>query len=200
MKPVAFRWFGGIATAVALATVAPVAAPARAEQSLGYAGRPECEPFSNERPYVCDVGDPRPISVRSFQHVIAYNDALRAVVRRIGMPDWAEIQKVSTDAPWTNYEVRLYYRDYDKMFAFGRAFILGQPEIALLRYQGPIPPGKFAMLTSVGNGDVWGDALRAERAAAEAEARAERAERDAERAEGIANAASRDFKESLVKH
>jgi hypothetical protein len=174
---------------------------AEAEESLGYTGRPECQPVTRERPYLCDVGKPRPISTRSFGHVLAKNGALRATVRRIGMPDWAELQKVATAAPWTNYEVRIYYRDYDRMYSFGRAFILDQPQIALLRYQGPIPPGKFPPEAGVvALADADSEALRAERAAEEAEARAERAARDAARAESIADTAARDFKSSLLKH
>jgi hypothetical protein len=185
-----------------IATLAGSAVASRAdEDNLGYAGRPDCTPFSPERPYVCDVGEPRPLSNRSFQQVIARNDAVRSVVYRIGMPDWAELQKVASEAPWTNYEIRLYYRDYGKMYAFGRAFILDRPEVALLRHQGPIPAGKFAVTAQqVRVTDAEAEALRAEQAAAEAEARAARAEADAARAEAIADSASRDFKRSLVKH
>ena len=174
-----------------------------AEESLAYAGRPECTPSNSERPYLCDIGKPLPLSLRSFQQIMARNRALRTHVARLGMPDWAEIQKVYTDAPWTNYEIRIYYRDYDRMFAFARAFILEIPEVTMLRYQGPIPPGKFAAVQSVqvsnpDNADA--DALRAERAAELAEGRAEAAERNAQQAEAIAQHASNEFKESLVKH
>jgi hypothetical protein len=194
-------WFRAVVLTVAsVALVATTGTSALGEQNLGYAGRPECTPFSPERPYVCDIGAPRPLSIRSFNRVLSQNDAILAHVRRIGVPDWAEIQKVATDAPWTNYEIRLYYRDYDRMYAFGRAFILDQPEVALLRHQGPIPPGKFPPVQVVRMTDAELEAQRAERAAAEAEARAEVAERDAARAEAIANTASREFKESLVKH
>jgi hypothetical protein len=196
MKTMSFRT---IVLAMGIAATVGVGV-GQAEENLGYAGRRDCTPFSPERPYVCDIGAPRPLSYRSFQQVLTQNDAILAQVRRIGMPDWAEIQKVATEAPWTNYEIRLYYRDYDRMYAFGRAFILDRPEIALLRYQGPIPPGKFAAVQVVSASDAEMEALRAERAAADAEARAERAERGAEQVEAIAEAAARDFKRSLYKH
>ena len=186
--------------AAAVAWTVNVALAAEVEEGLGYAGRPECQPNTRERPYVCDVGEPRPLSTRSLERVLASNGAVRQTVQRIGMPDWAEIQKVVTDAPWTNYEIRLYYRDYNRMYSFGRAFILDSPAVALLRYQGPLPPGKFAASPIQPVADANSEALRAERAAEEAEARAEKAERDAARAEALAETASRDFKQSLVKH
>lgn len=182
----------------AVAIVAGMAGGAGAED-LGYAGRPDCYPSTAERPYVCDIGQPKPLSYRSFQEVLSHNGAVRAVVARLGLPDWAEIQKVSTDAPWNSYEVRTYYRDSNRMYAFARAFILDSTEIVLVRYQGPIPPGKFPAVRHARLTDADQDALRAERAAAEAEARAEAAERGADRAAQVAEVASQDFKRSLVK-
>lgn len=170
------------------------------EENLAYAGHPDCIPTNSERPYLCDIGKPLPLSLRSFQQIMARNRSLRTHVARLGMPDWAEIQKVYTDAPWTNYEIRIYYRDYGRMFAFARAFILDIPEVTMLRYQGPIPPGKFAVAQVSIPENADADALRAERAAELAEARAEAAERNAQQAEAMARDASNEFKESLVKH
>jgi hypothetical protein len=55
------------------------------------------------------------------------------------------------------------------MYAFGRAFILERPEVALLRHQGPIPPDKFPPVQVARATDAELEAQRAERAAAEAE-------------------------------
>ena len=118
------------------------------------------------------------------------------------MPDWAEIQQVDVDAPWGSWEIRTYFRRYNRVMAFARAFILDTPEISLLRYQGPIPPNKrlVEVQTVAATSPIDNSLARAEHAAAEAEAIADRAEREAARAEAIADTASQDFKRGLVKH
>jgi hypothetical protein len=159
-----------------------------------------CVP-SFERPYVCDVGDPKPVSMRSFREILQNNEAIRSTVERIGMPDWVEIQQVDVDAPWGAWEIRTYFRRYNRVMAFSRAFILEYPEISLLRYQGPIPASKrWPEVHTVAVSSTDDSLARAERAAAEAEAIADRAEREAARAEAIANTSSEDFKRGLVKH
>jgi hypothetical protein len=155
--------------------------------------------------FVCDVGDPRPLSMRSFHDVLATDEAVRAVVRRIGMPDRVELQQVQVDWPWLAWELRAYYWQYGRVYAFARAFALDEPQISVLRYQGPIPEDKLAQIsTVVARSDAADraerDAERAERAAAEAEAKAEHADQLADRAEAISSQASDRFKSSLIKH
>jgi len=162
-----------------------------------------CEVIDPERPYVCDIGPPRPLSMRSFKEVLANDTAVRALVRRIGMPYAVEMQRVRVEDPWYSWEMRAYYPDYDRMYAFGRAFILGVPEVSLMRYEGPIPADRWRVATTTVTapmGDAESAALRAERAAAEAEALADRAERDADVAESIADQAGREFKRTLYKN
>ncbi len=157
-----------------------------------------CELPNPERPYVCDIGKPKPLSLRSFKEILRNDAALRAVVQHIGMPYAAEIQQVRVEDPWYSWELRTYYPEYDRMYAFSRAFILGVPEISLLRYEGPMPYDRLQIAALPG--DAERAAERAERAAAEAEALADRAERDASRAEAIADQAGRDFHRTLLKH
>jgi hypothetical protein len=161
-----------------------------------------CVPAGEERPYVCDVGEPRPLSLQSFNQIFQIDNAVRATVARIGMPDYAEIQKVGVEEPWVNYELRTYYKDYNRMLVFGRAMILGNPQVSLLRHEGPIPPDKLAMLTArvVAVSTSASDAARrAEEAAALAEDEAARAERYADSSESAANSLDRSFREKLVK-
>jgi hypothetical protein len=162
-----------------------------------------CQVVDPERPYVCDIGPPQPLSMRSFKEVLARDGAVRALVRRIGMPYAVEMQRVRVEDPWYTWELRAYYPTYDRMYAFGRAFILGVPEVSLMRYEGPIPPDRWRTATttvSAPRGDAEAAALRAEQAAAEAEALADRADRYADRAEAIADQAGQDFKRSLFKN
>ncbi|MFM7142571.1 MAG: hypothetical protein ACKO2K_11730 [Alphaproteobacteria bacterium] len=126
----------------ALAGFAIAASPARAFDTMGYMSRPDCEPQTGERPYVCDVGLPRPLTPLEFRRLLTRNGAIRRHVGRIGLPDYAEIQKVAVDSPWRPEEIRLYYLDFDRMYSFGRAMILESPEVSILRYQGPIPSGR----------------------------------------------------------
>lgn len=162
-----------------------------------------CRVVDPERPYICDIGPPKPLSMRSFKEVLANDGAVRALVRRIGMPYAVEMQRVRVEDPWYTWEMRAYYPSYDRMYAFGRAFILNVPEISLMRYEGPIPPGRWKTTVQTTSTTVVGDAdgalARAERAADEAERLADQADRFADRADAIANQADQEFKQSLVK-
>lgn len=163
---------------------------------------PGCRPASEERPYVCDVGEAKPLSLESFNQIFQTDGSVRATVARIGMPDYAEIQKVRVEDPWVNYEIRTYYLDYNRMLVFGRAMILGNPQVALLRHEGPIPADKFAMLTTrvVAVGSNAADAARrAEEAADLAENEAARAEGYADSSESAADSLDRSFRQKLVK-
>jgi hypothetical protein len=164
----------------------------------------DCDYVDPERPYVCDVGPPKPLSMRSFKELLATDSALRAVVRRIGMPYAAEMQRVRTESPWYSWEVRTYYPNYDRMCAFARAFILNVPEVSLLRFEGKIPANRWRATAAVQQaaypgGDAEGAAARAERAAEEAERLADQATRFADQADAIADQADQSFKRSLVK-
>lgn len=157
----------------------------------------DCVGQSDQRPYVCDIGPAEPLSMASFVQLLQDDGALRATVARIGMPDAAELQRVLVNDPWVSYEVRTYYRQYDRMFVFGRAFILGNPQVSLLRHEGPIPATWLASRAPI---DAEAEAMRAEEAAARAEAIADRADRLADRAEAIADAMAADFPRQLQKN
>lgn len=157
----------------------------------------ECEGQSDQRPYVCDIGAAKPLSMVSFVQLLQDDSAIRGTVARIGMPDAAELQRVLVNDPWVSYEVRTYYRDYDRMYVYGRAFILGNPQVSMLRHEGPIPASWLASRAPI---DADAEALRAEEAAARAEAVADRAERLADRAEAIADAMAADFPRRLQKN
>ena len=107
------------------------------------------------------------------------------------------MQQVLVDAPWLGWELRTYYRKYDKMFVYGRAFILGNPEISLLRHQGPIPA---EWLERQEEDSATSAVERAERSAARAEAFADRIEGLAQRAEEASDELAADFPRRLSKN
>ncbi|MDG1959451.1 MAG: hypothetical protein P8K76_11945 [Candidatus Binatia bacterium] len=152
---------------------------------------------SPERPYVCDIGSPRVLSKREFAEVLDKNSALRETVTRLGKPDRAEIQKVRVREPWSPWEVRTYYEDLDRMFIYGRAYILGSPVITILRHESRIPRTQMAR----GGGTAADRAAQgaAERAAAAAERSAAAAERTAQLAEALADDAGEQFPRRLMK-
>ena len=166
----------------------------------------DCDYVDPERPYVCDVGPPHTVSMRSFKEVLTNDSAVRALVYRIGMPYAVEMQRVRVEDPWYTWELRAYYPNYDRMYAFGRAFILSVPEVSLMRFEGKIPRGRWhaqvipASAPAGGVSDADAAAARAERAAEEAEMLADRADRLANRADAIADQAGQEFKRSLYKH
>ena len=164
----------------------------------------DCDYVDPERPYVCDVGPPRSVSMRSFKEILTHDSAVRALVVRIGMPYAVEMQRVRVEDPWYTWEIRAYYPNYDRMYAFGRAFILGVPEVSLMRFEGKIPRNRWhATVTPAAvavDSSADAAAARAERAAEEAELLADRADQLANRADAIADQAGQKFKTSLYKH
>jgi hypothetical protein len=162
---------------------------------------PTCVSPGPDRPYICDVGPPKPLSWRSFEEVLAHDDKVRELVRRIGLPDRAELQQIDADWPWLAWEIRTYYERYNRVYAFGRAFVLDRPEISVLRYQGPIPPAVVSVGLKVGPLDRLERAAQAaERAAEAAERAADQADRFADRAGATADQMGDEFKSSLRKH
>jgi hypothetical protein len=192
---------GFLGAFLALPGAAPADTVAVSASGVGYAAL-GCVPDEAERPYICDVGDPKPLSLQSFRQIFEVDSAVRATVARIGMPNYAEIQKIDVNDPWVSYELRTYYVDYNKMMVFGRAMILGNPQVSLLRHEGPIPPDKLAMLTVgtvTAHGSAADAARRAEDAAALAENEAVRAEGYADSSEAAADGLDDSFRRSLVK-
>src|SRR5262245_42459632 len=122
---------------------APVAhaAPAPGEIPDGRVAR-SAAAASAERPYIRDVGEPWSLSRESFSQILEVDWGVRAMVARIGTPSYAELQEVDVAEPWMRFELRAYYLEYGKMMVFGRAMILGNPEVSLLRHEGPIPAAK----------------------------------------------------------
>lgn len=155
-----------------------------------------------ERPYVCDVGEARPMSLRSFNEVLSTNSAVRDVVQRLGYPDRAELQRISVDDPWLGWEIRTYYFSLDRMMVFGRAFVLDRPEISKLRHIGRIPQDRWNQL--VVRDQPWDQladaaAERAERSAAVADEAALRGEDAASRASAVGDVLASDFHQTLIK-
>lgn len=184
-------------TLVKMVVWAVALSPVAAAADLSQPGMTwNCKGQSDERPYVCDIGPAEPLSMASFVQMIQDDAAIRAMVARIGMPNAVEVQRVLVNDPWVDYEVRTYYREYDRMYVFGRAFVLGNPEISLLRHEGPIPPQWLASRAPI---DYEAAARRAEEAAARAEQVANRADRLADRAEAIADAMAADFPKHIQK-
>lgn len=132
---------------------------------------------------------PQPTTLPTYDPIFQNDDAVRAVVARLGLPDRAEVVPLTIDDPYVRYELRAYYERANQMLVFLRADIDGE-EISILRYQGPIPTRTVAALPVAVDADVL---------AAEAEARADAAERAAERAEEFARQMDRRFKRSLGK-
>ena len=154
------------------------------------------------------------------------NEALRVHVDHSGRPDLAQRVRVHSDLTWDTYLVRLIYLDAGTEIAFSRAYLLGRPEIGLLRYRrplsdelaaqtrdylasaGPMPTASSyaPAATSAPYASDLSPAERAEEAARRAEAAAELTERGAMAAEqavaqleSTAARAEESFKKNLRK-
>jgi hypothetical protein len=138
---------------------------------------------------------------------MARNRALASYVGRNGMPDLAESHFLADRPPWDDHEVTIYYLDMRKEIAFARAYILGRPEVQIVRYERPLTDEQVAALaTRVRPGRGLGpaeraeaSALRAEEAAGRVEAAAESAERAADKTEAIASKMESAFHRALKK-
>jgi len=128
------------------------------------------------------------------------NRTLASYVLRNGPPDLAEASFLADRPPWDKYEVRLYYVDMRKEISFARAWILGEPQISMVRNERPLTDEEVADLQSrarsrgayargAARGGRMGPAERAEEAARRAEAAAGRVEAAADMAERAADRA-----------
>ena len=79
---------------------------------------------------------------------MAKNGTLAAYVARNGEPDVAESHFLADEQPWDDHEVTLYYLDARKEIGFARAWILGNPEIDIRRYERPLTDEQVATLAS----------------------------------------------------
>ena len=79
---------------------------------------------------------------------MARNSALAVYVKRNGAPDVAEAHFLADEPPWDDHEVTLYYLDARKEIGFARAWILGNPEIDIRRYERPLTDEQVATLAS----------------------------------------------------
>ena len=79
---------------------------------------------------------------------MAKNRTLAAYVARNGEPDVAESHFLADEQPWDDHEVTLYYLDARKEIGFARAWILGNPEIDIRRYERPLTDEQVATLAS----------------------------------------------------
>src|SRR5262249_36935739 len=76
------------------------------------------------------------------------NRTLASYVLRNGPPDLAEASFLADRPPWDKYEVRLYYVDMRKEISFARAWILGEPQISMVRNERPLTDEEVADLQS----------------------------------------------------
>lgn len=151
------------------------------------------------------VASAEPIEVPTFDPIFQNDSAVRMVVSRIGLPDYAEVVPLDVGSPWIGYELRAYYLVSNRMLVFMRADL--DEGVSVLRYQGPIPPAARAAVAPAGTYAVAGApvasgavAMDPDQQAAEAEAKAAAAERAAERAEDIAREMESKFQQSLAKN
>lgn len=168
------------------------------------------------RPYIAEVGAPRTLSRAQFEREVAVNSDLRSWVRNYGFPDVAEYQRVVPEYGWSDYEIRVFYFDYNMELAFGRvAFFPSMTSSALtadyglVKYQGRIEPENLERVRhaprvcgSGGSGSLerlLAAAERAERAAMIAEREGLRAAQSAQRAEAAVGRMDAGFRQRLSK-
>jgi hypothetical protein len=63
------------------------------------------------------------------------NRALARYIKLNGYPDVADVKPVIDQSPWDNREVTLYYLGRRHEISFGRARILGHPDVHIMRYE-----------------------------------------------------------------
>ncbi len=153
------------------------------------------------------------LSEDDLRSEMAGNRALAGYVERNGTPDAAESRFLTDRPPWDEHEVVLYYLDRRLEISFARAFILGKPEVQVVRSERPMTDAQVAAMASrqqhpsaggrqgereARPGGVRGPTERAEDAARRAEDAANRieaavpgVERAADRAEAVVSRMAR---------
>ena len=177
------------------------------------------EPFRRRpeyRPYIMEVGAPRVLTRAQFTREIYMNTDLQSWVRNYGFPDVAEYQRVVPEYGWADYEIRVYYFDYDLELAFGRVKFMPAvtshdlvDDYGLVKYEGRINPSNLQRVrhaprlcgstTGTSADRIIAAADRATAAAEAAEREALRAADAAQRAEGAVGRMDAGFREGLRK-
>ena len=78
---------------------------------------------------------PHELGDRELRYEIQINTALQRYVARNGLPDIAEWRFLADAPPWDDHEVAVYYLDMHKELGFARAWALGEPCIAKVRFE-----------------------------------------------------------------
>jgi hypothetical protein len=98
---------------------------------------------TERRPYIVEIGDPYSISRATLQREAQVISALREHLELYGYPDYAEIQEIQPDWPWTAYEVRLYYMRRNLEADYGHVNLsVAALSFGLLKFVGDIPADK----------------------------------------------------------
>ncbi len=89
------------------------------------------------RPYIVEVGGPRPLSSAGLGREVKLDSDLAEYLDHYGWPDYAELQEIEPNPPWASYEVRIYYLKRNVELAFGRAFIAPSvTNLGVVKYSG----------------------------------------------------------------
>jgi len=134
----------------------------------------------------------RELSAEELRSEATRNRELSAYLARNGLPDLAERRFLADAAPWDDHEVIVYYVRARKELAFARAWVLGRPEVHLIRYERALSDDQIATLRQRGNMEpIRMAAMHGSGPVARAQAAAERAEQAAARLEEMAHSAER---------
>jgi hypothetical protein len=98
---------------------------------------------TERRPYIVEIGDPYAISPATLRREAQAISALREHLELYGYPDYAEIQEILPDWPWTAYEVRLFYMRRNLEADYGHVNMSSAAQnFGLLKFVGDIPADK----------------------------------------------------------
>jgi hypothetical protein len=150
--------------------------------------------------------EPKDLNLAELRAAMSANRALADYIHRNGLPDVAARLPLATRPPWAKDQIALYYLDERTEIGFARAYILGNPDIQIERYEKGLTDAQVAELAPRAHRWNMGPVARAEDAASRAEAAAARvdaaaevAERAADRAEAVVRKMEESFHRSLRK-
>jgi len=102
------------------------------------------------RPYIVEVGEPYEISLQALETEATRLSELEDYITDYGYPDFAEVQEVEPQWPWTAREVRIYYLRRNLEADFGHVIVSDAiTNLGVEAYIGQIPPEKAQQIETI---------------------------------------------------
>ena len=87
------------------------------------------------------------LSAEEIRLAAKENREVADFIERNGLPELAETRRLSNRPPWDDHEITLYYLEDRLEISFSRAVVLGEPNLAVMRYERALTDADIQVLS-----------------------------------------------------